>query len=98
MKIFRTCPCCLLGLPVQITTHVLLCESGETGIDPVNLIGGEERSFGKDLLQVLHGDGTNPSESFNVEDSPRVREDDGPVKPKAICAPQQLLELSHIAV
>ena len=66
---------------------LLLHQDGEAGVDAVDLPGGKDRSFGKDLLQVLHGYGPDPSESFDVEDGPRVREDDGAVKPEAaLCA------------
>ena len=92
-------PVLLPGPSVQITTHILLFgESGEAGIDPVSLIGGQ-RSSGEDLVEVFHHDGFDPSESLDVERSPRVREDDGPVKPEVIrvSVPQQLLELSDVA-
>ena len=70
-----------------LTRILLLDEGGEAGVDAVDLLGGKDRSFGKDLLQVLHGYGLDPSESLDVEDGPRVREDDGAVKPEAIvCA------------
>ena len=77
---------------------LLFDESGEAGVDAVDLLSRKDRSLRKDLVYVLHGYGLDPSESLGVEDGPRVREDDGAVEPEAVCAPEQLLELSDIAV
>ena len=75
-----------------LTLILLLDESGEAGVDPVDLLGGKDRSFGKDLLQVLHGYGLDPSESLDVEDGPRVREDDGAVEARGrLCCPSSSL-------
>ena len=91
-------PVLLPGPSVQITTLILLRESGEAGIDPVSLIGGQ-RSSGEDLVEVLHHDGFDPSESLDIQGSPQVREDNGPVKPEVIhvSPSQKFLELSDIA-
>lgn len=82
MKVFRTHPCFILGLPVQITTCVLLRRSREAGVDPVNLISGQRYSFGDNPVEVLHGNGLDPPESLDIKDSPEVCEDYSSRKPE----------------
>ncbi len=84
MKVFRTPSCFILGPPVQITTCVLLRGSREAGVDPVDLIGGQRYSFGDNPFEVLHGNGHDPPEPLDIEDSAEVCEDDSSLRPDGV--------------
>ena len=65
----------------------------------MSLLGGKCPSCRDNLTQILRGDCLDPPESVNVEDGPRVREDDGSLNPWRVqTGPyQSVLEISDIS-
>jgi len=84
---------------MQITTCVLLLGSKEVVGDSANLVRGQCYSSGDDPVEVFHCDGSYPLRPLDVEDGPRVREDDGAVEPESIrvSLSQERLDPSDIA-
>lgn len=78
---------------------LLLCQGGETSVDAAELVKGENRLSGEDVLEVFHGYGFDPPEPHDIEHGPRVCEDDGAMNPETLRPglPQEFLEPSDIA-
>ena len=90
MKIFRTRRAIPWVCPIPI---LLLHQDGEAGVDAVDLLDGKDRSCGKDLVQILHGYGPDPSEPFDVEDGPWFVKTTAPLNQRPSVCPSNSLSL-----